>query len=295
MTQIIRGAAVLLLALCSCGRDAASNATTAVAGPEAPSNTEAPAAASPQDGVTEREANLPDATDLLERSVAAMGGREAIGRIATLHYRGQLSVTAQAIHGTMELWWKGGDFFTAQEIPGIGVIQAGKQGDVSWSEDPITGLRRLEGVEDAQHRWVSSLVPVAEWSQHFAQATTTGERMIDGRPAYDIALRGHSPQVPAGSKGAFDATMTIDAESYLLVAQSFDQATPMGPVPFNVKLEDYRTVEGVQFPFRQVSDLNIAQAVQTIDSLEINAEVDTSRFAMPHGDEDVVRGPDMAP
>src|SRR5690606_22297510 len=110
-----------------------------------------------------------------------------------------------------------------------GTVRAGKAGDVVWAEDPITGLRELEGAEAEQHMWASSLQLAAEWTRYFEKASTVGERVLDEKKVYDVEL-----VAATGGK----VTMSFDAETGLQVAQSFQQVTPLGSLPVTVKMQD---------------------------------------------------------
>jgi hypothetical protein len=223
---------------------------------------------------------LPAAEAILDRAAQAMGGTEAIARVESFYYRGTLEMVGQNIRGDLEIWWKGGDFFMEQVVPGIGVMRAGKLGGEIWSEDPIHGRRKLTGVEAEQHAWASSLLLAAEWKRYFDHAKTLGARKVDGHMVYDVQLSAAS---------GLEVTMSFDAESGLQVGQSFSQVTPMGKQPFEVRFEDYREVEGLQLAYRQIIDAKVQQVVQVITEVRLNAEVDASKFAYPRTGADVVR------
>lgn len=227
---------------------------------------------------------LPAAEELLDRAAVAMGGKEAFARVHSFHYRGTLDMQGQNIRGDLEIWWKDGNFYMEQAVPGIGKIKAGKQGEQMWAEDPVNGRRTLTGVEAEQHAWASSLLLAAEWQRYFDRAQTVAVREVDGRTLYDVRLQAAS---------GLEVTMSFDAESGLQVGQSFEQVTPMGKQPFEVTFEDYRDVEGIKLAHRQVIDAKIQTVVQEITEVELNAEVDESRFALPRDDLDVVRQPEL--
>jgi hypothetical protein len=245
----------------------------AKAGSASAAEAAAPEAAAPE---------LPAAEGILERATQAMGGKDAIERVKSFYYRGTIEMVGQNIRGDLEIWWKGGDFFMQQVVPGIGEMRAGKQGDVIWSEDPIHGLRKLSGVEAEQHAWASSLLLAAEWKRYFDHAKTVATRTVDGRTIHDVEL---------GAASGLQVVMSFDAESGLQVGQSFEQVTPMGKQPFVVRFEDYREVEGIQLAYRQVIDAKVQQVVQVITEVRINAEVDESKLAFPRTGADVVRQP----
>ena len=231
-------------------------------------------------GGVESGPQLPEAKALLEKAVDAVGGKAKLDAVKSWYVEGQLSVSGQNITGEMKLWWQGGDFYTEQTMIGIGTIRGGKQGDVIWSDDPINGLRKLAGAEAEQYSWGSSLLLAADWQRYFTAADTVAERQLKGKKVYDVELT---------SKSGAKVTLTFDAESGLQVAQSFKGSTPLGEMPIAVELQDYRDVEGLKLPFRQVTDAKLAEATQQIEKMELNGAVDATKFAMPTGGAEVVK------
>jgi hypothetical protein len=191
-------------------------------------------------------------------------------------------MVGQNIHGNLEIWWKAGDFYMEQHVPGLGRMRAGKRGDEIWAEDPIHGLRKLAGVEAEQHAWASSLLLAAEWKRYFTRATTIAAHAEGDRTLYDVELT-----APSGLR----VVMRFDAASGLQVGQSFEQVTPFGKQPFDVRFEDYREVEGLQLAYRQVIDAKPQKVVQTITEVRLNAEVDDATMAYPRTGADLVRQP----
>lgn len=231
--------------------------------------------------------DLPTAESLLDKAVVASGGLAAFQAITSYRYTADVSLVKQNIHGKAEHWAAGGDFYSRQDLPGVGVIEAGKLGDTLWSRDPILGLRKLEGREAEQHSWTSSLLLVAEWKRFFDEAKTVGERTADdGTKLYDVELQ---------SKLGAKVTIAFDAASGLPREHAFEPVTPMGSMPVRALLEDYRKVGGLELPFRQITDASLATAEQQITGVEINVDVDLSLFEMPTGAAEVVSGTPTKP
>ena len=230
--------------------------------------------------VAQPGADLPDAEEILAKSIDAIGGKAALDGVKSFYYEGKVELLGQNIGGDVKVWWKEGDFYTEQNMAGVGTVSAGKLGDEIWSNDPITGLRKLEGKEAEQHMWASSLQLAADWKRYFDEAKTVAERTDDGKKVYDVELT---------AKTGGKVKMTFDAESGLQVGQTFDQVTPLGSMPISVKMEDYREIEGVKIAFKQVTDASIAKATQTITKLELNPEVSTARFQMPKSGAETVK------
>jgi hypothetical protein len=278
----------VLVALGGCDEKKSDAPTSAAAegatkaDPKADAKAEGGAAAA-EGGAPEADArSLPAAEEILAKAVDAVGGTDKLAAIESFYYEGKIEILGQNIDGAVKIWWKKGDFYTEQEMKGIGTVRAGKAGDVVWAEDPITGLRELEGAEAEQHMWASSLQLAADWKRYFEKATTVGERTIDDAKVYDVTL-----VAATGGK----VTMSFDATSGLQVAQQFQQVTPLGSLPVTVKMQDYRDVEGVKIAFQQVTDANLMKATQTITKIEINPEVSESRFAMPKTGAETVKKP----
>jgi hypothetical protein len=234
----------------------------------------------------EAESGLPAAEKVLERAVEAAGGRATLDAVESFYLAGQISIPGQNIEGNIEIWWKGGDFYTEQQMHGIGKLRAGKSGSTIWSDDPINGLRRLEGAEAEQHTWASSLLPAADWKRYFETAETVEQREVEGATVLDVKLTSGS--------GA-EVVMTFDADTGLQVQQKYEQVTPMGKMPVSVKLQDYREVDGIKIAFEQVTDATLAKAMQTITKVELNLDVDTSTFAMPAANHETVKKDTLMP
>jgi hypothetical protein len=263
---------IVLALLCASGCDKGSDEAPAAATTksDAKALAEAPAA------------DLPAAETLLAKAADAIGGAQKLAAIKSFHYTGKVTIPSQKIGGSVEHWWKDGDFYGEQQLAGVGRVRVGKQGDVIWSEDPILGLRRLEGAEMEQYAWAASIRLVADWKLYFPKATTVGERELAGKKVYDVEL-----ESPLGEK----VTMTFEADSGLQVAQKFSQVSKFGKTPVEVALEDYREVDGIKIAFRQVTDAKVTKLEQTIDTIELGGDVDTSKFAMPTGGAEVVALP----
>lgn len=223
----------------------------------------------------EPESLLPDAAELLAKSVDAVGGKAKLESVKSFHLEGTIGAPKQNLSGKVETWWKGGDFYMVQTIPGLGINRSGKKGDLIWAEEPINGLRKLDGKEAEQHMWASSLLLTADWRNFFETAKTVEERKIEGKKAYDIELTAKSGAV---------LTVTIDATSHLMVEQSFKVFSPLGSMPVTIRSTDYRDVEGMKIPYKQVTDASLMELTQELSVVELNAEVDEANFGMPTED-----------
>jgi len=252
----------LLFSACTASPDPGEASATKVAAPPADAR---PAAAAEQPG-------LPDAEQLLADSVEAMGGAAKFAALTSYYTESQMSMTGLGLTGAARTWGRGGDFYTEMEMPGVGLMRLGSLGGKSWADDPINGLRALAGKEAEQAAWSTALCLAHEWKRHFKSAETTAVTQVDGKEVAEIALVS-----PLGDK----VVLRVDLASKLPVSQTFTQASPLGDTPATVAFEDYRAVEGLTLPYRQVLDASVTKAVSTMTRLELGGPVDESRFAMP--------------
>lgn len=269
----------MLLALgLACTRKEASDSDSAGASGPKTDEAGAPNAPEPKGAGGEPRPDggsaLPEGAALLDRAVEALGGQAKLEAIHSFTSTGKVSVAGQNITGQTRTVWKDGDFYSETDVVGVGRVKVGKHGNDLWSEDPIMGLRRLAGKEAEQAGWQSTVALPASWKTFFDRAETTGAYEEGGKKRYDVKLKAASGDA---------VTMTLDAESGLPVAQSFQQVSPTGVVPVTLRFEDYRTVDGIQISHRQVANMSLVELTTEITSFVVNAEVDPSQFAMPTG------------
>ena len=101
----------------------------------------------------------------------------------------------------------------------------------------------------------------------------------EGKKVYDIEL---------SAKSGATLTVTLDAKSHLMVEQSFKVHSPLGSMPVTIRSTDYRGVDGMKIPYKQVTDASLMELTQELTVVELNAPVDEATFAMPTGDVPVV-------
>jgi hypothetical protein len=203
----------------------------------------------------------------------------AIGAAAAkhknLHLRRELGITAMGMKGTEERWAAAGDKMLAvMTIAGIGTIKQGSTGTVSWSEDPINGLRQLTGAEaDMAHiegAWNADL----RLNQLFTKLRTvpTPPEAPKGAPLECVEL------VP---KVAHPITMCFDARTHLRVFQAGKQASPQGEVPYTALQSAWRQIEGVMVPGLEVLTTGPTVMELRLIELTFDGKVDPALFRMP--------------
>ncbi|MBL4684833.1 MAG: hypothetical protein JKY37_09610 [Nannocystaceae bacterium] len=225
---------------------------------------------------------LPEAEALLAKAVEAAGGTAAFAKFKSFYYEGEVVIAGQKLEASAQLWWKEGNFYTQQDMGGVGRVMAGKDGDKIWSQDPINGLRQLEGLEAEQVAWLSSLMLASDWKRYFTSAETTKEIQDGDTTLYVVKLT---------SESGGEIELHLDKNSGMQTGLAFSQATPMGNIPITLKMQDYRDFEGVKLAYKQVTEMPLAVATLEIKALKLNPEISDARFQMPTAGADVVTKP----
>lgn len=212
------------------------------------------------------------AEEILEKAIAATGGREARQRITSVVSKGTLEVVTQGLQGTIEIYAKAPNkLLIIQTIPGLEIKQ-GFDGEVGWVYNSLQGVRQLEAAELATFKRRAIFHSELHWRQLYEKVELIGQEKVGDRPAYVIRL---TPGV------GNPVTQYYDRETFLLLRTDTTQDGPLGPIAQEAYPSDYREMDGVLVPFTQTMKTPTAVVVVHITERKTNVEIDDSRFAPP--------------
>src|SRR5579871_2809901 len=78
-------------------------------------------------------------SEVMDKYIAATGGRAAYAKIKSTVVKGTLEVAPQGLKGTFSASAKAPNLLVVtQNIDGIGEIRQGYDGKTGWSQDPLT-------------------------------------------------------------------------------------------------------------------------------------------------------------
>lgn len=216
-------------------------------------------------------AQTPDARTLIDRHVAASGGRDAILATASAKATGTFGLPSAGLQGTMETWTSDGRTYSKITLPGLGTIESGFDGTVAWSVNPMQGPRILEGAERDQT--VEQTAPLASVrdASLFRTVETVGRETIEGVECWKVRLVWNS------GRESFDC---YAVDTGLLYATISVTESAMGAIPTTVRMLDYQETAGVRTPRRMVSSAAGQEVVITVDRVEPGPQPD-SVFALP--------------
>lgn len=210
------------------------------------------------------EAQIPAATELYDAYVAAITVDEALlATVESTRMVMRLEMPSQGLSGTMEIWWQSPDRVrTDMNMPGIGDIAQGYDGETGWSMDPMMGPRVLDGDELAQLQFQAELMGDLDYAERYSELETLGLEEFEGVQAWKVRA------VPA----SFDTEifMFFDPETGLQVGQEQRVASAMGKLKTTTLLQDYQEFGGMLVPARSVGRTLGMEQIILVEEVELN-------------------------
>ena len=226
----------------------------------------------PADAPKQAEA-LPTIDQILDKYVAALGGKAAIEKITSTASKGTFDIAAFGATGNAEVWEKAPNKTALKlDIPGFGIVQEGFNGTVAWSQDPQSGLREKTGTELAATKLDADFYKPIRLKQLYPKMTVKGKGKVGEADAYLVEA------TPA--EGAAE-TWYFDAASGLITKMDLERDSPQGKMAVQVFSEDYKAVDGVKVAhtIRQVTPA--FTIIIKLDEIKHNVPVDDAKFNKP--------------
>lgn len=211
----------------------------------------------------------PPVDAVLEKYIAAAGGKEAIARIGSRQIRGTFMEDGQS-HPIEIIQTVGGKYRSSVtlEVGALTMIFDGKSG---WTIGP-SWKNPMQPDEIERIRTHAALFPAANLKARFPALALRGREEVDGRSAWIMRAR------PAeGSEEVF----CFDAENGLLLRTIARLRTPLGDIPEQTDYADYREVDGARVPFVIRHTAPDRTDTITVSEIRHNVDLDDASFAPP--------------
>lgn len=216
---------------------------------------------------------LPSARSVIDKYVAAIGGKEAHLKLRSRLAKGNVELSPMGLKGTFELLQAPeAKSASRMTIAGVGEFADGSDGTTSWTVNPIQGGRERTGLELQQNLLSSNFYREVNLEKLYTKLEVTGKDSVAGRPA--IILTATSEGLPAD-------IMYFDAESGQLLRTDSTLVSPEGNQPAKIFYEDYREIDGIKMPFKVRTVLPQFEIVMTTGEVKHGVEVDATRFSRP--------------
>jgi hypothetical protein len=211
----------------------------------------------------------PEGQKVVDRHLAAIGGRAAFDAIETVHGRG--TVQAFGLTGEVETWTARPDRRASRMALGPITMQQGHDGTKAWRTDPSGKVIVLDGL-DLERSIASAWFDASRWLEHDQGGGKVSVASDVQEQGYDVLI--------VESPGGESRRMWVHRETGLIdrVVTKSDQRTVTNA------LSEYREFGGLRFA--TVARTSIegmpANDVQiTFETLEVNGDVANAPFAMP--------------
>lgn len=217
-------------------------------------------------------ADLPAAEKIIERYIEAIGGRAALEAITSAHMTGTITIPANGMTGTMEMWGaRPNKMLVNQTITGIGDTAEGFDGTVGWMKSPMTGPMLITGTQLKQRAadadFAASLNPTLRYSAMKTIEKTT----FDGKDAYKLSM--------TRREGGEDIDY-YDVATGLKLGSTMTRESAMGPMTVTTTLSDYQKYGAILQPKTMKQSLTGIDIIVSFNTVEFN-KVDPAVFALP--------------
>ncbi len=223
------------------------------------------------------------ADEVVEKHLAAIGGRAALQKLQNRVATGTISVSVQGtpLTGSVEVYAavpNKSRMSFRMDLTAMGageiVVDQRCDGKTGWASNSFQGDRDLTGAQLQAMLNEYFPTPLLGYKERGAKVELLGKETVGTRPALVVLF------TPATG---FPTKYYFDAETFLDLQQVTRQEVPEagGEVESTVVADDFRTVDGVRIPF-SIKIGNRMQAVSiALDKVEHNKPIDEAMFSKP--------------
>ena len=223
--------------------------------------------------IIESSASLPSLDEVLARYVEAMGGEKAITAVTSRVIKGTVDITGLSHGGTYESYQEPPNkFYLLVQAYPFGIAKSGYNGRVAWTSSNATTTMMKNAADVAMFASVTTFFSPVGLKQRYAKVTLAGASQIGFRDVYVLELQ------PATGPAE---RLYLDTKTYLPVRMNKVQISGNMKIPVQIYLDDWRAVDGIQFPFSMTESQPQLSMGFTITEVRHNIPIDTKLFNPP--------------
>jgi len=212
------------------------------------------------------------AEEIMNNFIKASGA-EAQSKIKSMILVQYMQISGQNLKATVFTYTKEPNkLLTVTDMPPVGKIRQGFDGKIAWSDNPIQGLRKLEGEEKELFTQSLAANNPSKTKELYKKMEYVGREKLNDRDVDVIKL---TPKVGKPQ------TQYFDVETHLMVRQVSEMAGPTGNTPYDVTLLDYKDYNGLMLPSKTVAKVAMMEMVIGIDRVKFDVAIDDKVFAYP--------------
>jgi hypothetical protein len=216
---------------------------------------------------------LPSVETVMTHFIAATGGKAAWDARHSQVEHATIDFSKQGLKGSLTIYESAPDkYLGVTELPGIGKIATGSNGEVAWENSALQGPRIKQGAERADALREGAFNAPLYWQKLYVKSETASSETVEGHDCYKVVL------TPKEGK---PITEFYDKRSGLLIKTMATVTSQMGDVNAEILYDDYRKEGGVLSPHRLVNRAAQQEFIIQIDSVEVNPDLPKDRFDLP--------------
>lgn len=216
---------------------------------------------------------LPSADAVISRFVAVTGGKAAWEARHSQIEHATIEFAKLGVKGTITIYEAAPDKYLAlTELPAIGKMATGSDGQVAWENSAIQGPRIKQGAERAEALRDGTFNSPLYWRKMYVKGENAGAETVEGHDCYKVVL---TPQEGQPMTEYYDKTSGLMIKTVATISSQF------GDVNAEVVYDDYRKDGDLLSPHRLVNRAAQQEFVVQIESVEINPELPKDRFDLP--------------
>ena len=223
------------------------------------------------------------ADEIIEKHLAAIGGREALTKLSSRAITGAMTLATPAgdVSGTVDVFAKAPNKSRTVVKMDLSAFGAGEltvdqrfDGAVGYVIDTMNGNRDITGPQLETMRQSTFPTPLLQYKETGSKAELLGKEKIGDRDVNVVKL---TPPTGFPSKQYFDAQ-----DSMLLKIATTVNVPQLGQdVEQTVEFSDYRVVDGVKIAYVLKASNPLQSYSITIKTVEHNKDIDDKSFAKP--------------
>ena len=227
-------------------------------------------------------ASAQTADEIIEKSIVASGGREALAKVTSRATAGTMTVSTPGgeIAGTIEVLNQAPNKSQTVITLDLSAMGAGKMtidqrfdGTSGYSSNSMQGETPVTSSQLDTWRNAIFPSPFLDYKERGTKIELTGKEKIGDADVYALLL---TPAKGPASRLWIDAATYQPVKAVLTV-----ETAEVGPVEQTMVMSDFREVDGVKLPFKMVGSSTIQTFTLVVTKVEHNVTVDPARFAKP--------------
>jgi len=227
-------------------------------------------------------ASAQTADDIIEKGIAASGGREALAKVTSRMTTGTMTVSTPGgdIVGTIEILNQAPNKTQTVITLDLSAMGAGKMtidqrfdGTNGYASNSMQGVTPVTSSQLDTWRNAIFPSPFLDYKARGTKIELTGKEKVGDKDAYALVI---TPAKGPSSRLWMDATTYQPVKTITTV-----ETAEVGQIEHTTVLSDFREVDGITMPFKFVGSSTIQTFTVVVTKVEHNVTVDPARFAKP--------------